>query len=257
MFNASGIVKDILNGSITYTDLLRDIHTLQQISSDAVNHNHVVNAILSMGCRLILDGDRIRAVPYDYRGSVNLPKAMNVKPDPIPALRSEPFVFLPNWEKVYARMEILVYGQDNAPITASPSRTILNLNSILTSQQRFPTMMVLVPVLELNTGTLRLLRISLVTFSQTPRELFNGQCIMRDRGARRRIAPLSVVLQSSYDPTEAIAANADSLTAMDSAYTDMGLTVEQAQMLRNLLDTRKYNPGLMQQALGRMHLTGR
>lgn len=258
MINASGIITDILNGKLTYTELLRDITTMQQLSSHAIDFNFIVNQILAMGCRLIIDGDDIRAVPVDVRTYPNPPQFMRTRPvENLPYIRNEPFAFLPNWDKVYARLEIMLIGKGTQPMTTAPFREVLSMKSIFHNSNRvIPSQMVCFPVMCLLDGSIKLVRLSLHNFSKTSPHVLNGiPCIIRGKASRKMIVAPSLVLDKTFDPNESLNGAYAALAQLESDYIQPNeLSIEQAQLLRNLLDTRKRDASAIQHRMAAIHL---
>jgi len=259
MINASGIIKDILNGSLTYTELLRDVSTMQQLSSNVVDFNFIVNQFLAMGCRLILENEMVRVIPHDAKVHPSPPDFMRIRPsEALPLVRNEPFSFIPNWDKVYARLEIMLQGKGPQPMTTAPFREVLSMNSIfLNSNRVVPSQMVCFPVLCLLDGSIKLVRMSLHNFSKTPRDVMNGMpCIIRGKSARKQIVKPTILIEQSFNPADAVAANAIALALLDADYKVPNVvTIEQAQLLRNLLDSRKRDATAIQSRMAAVHLT--
>lgn len=257
MINASGIIKDILNGKLTYTELLRDVTTMQQLSSNVVDFNFIVNQFLAMGCRLILNGENVQVVPNDAKIHPTPPDFMRIRPsEALPLIRSEPFAFLPNWDKVYARLEIMLQSKGPQPMTTAPFREILSMKSIFQNSNRVvPSQMVCFPVICLLDGSIKLIRMSLHNFSKTPRDVLNGApCIIRGKSSRKQIVKPTILIENTFDTAAILERNAEALAQLESDYSgDNVVTIEQAQLLRNLLDSRKRDASAIQSRMSSIH----
>lgn len=258
MINASKLVKDILGGNLSVHELIRDVETLSQFSSGSVNLNLIVNIILSMGCKLSLQDDRVITVPVDVKENVQLPDFLQLRHPYIHNIVREPFSFLKSYHTVFSRMEIMIYGKEAYPTTAVPFREVLDLRTLVENPQKrnVPSKMIFIPVLCLKTGDIKLVRISLRTLLQTPQNILNADvCIMRGKGPRRKIDAATVNVAHNCNEAEALERASAELKTLESLYSIPNVfTLEQATLLRPLLDTRSRDAEAIQQAFGSVHM---
>lgn len=262
MINASGVIRSILNGTMTLQDFLRDMESLYQFSSGSVTYNFVVNSIISMGCRIVLREDKIVAVPIESRDFPHPPSYMFIRAnEPLSYIGSEPFVFLKTMTNVFTRLEIILPQADRKFFIAAPWRAVIARSDIPLGKaliRSMPATMLTIPVKCLLTGQIKLLRISTSNYASTPIAVLESNAIIAvGKGARRKLAFPSMVINDTHDETAALAAHQ---TALDQLVTDYRvsnvMTSAQASLLRNVLDTRKREAGPMQQAMLTLHSVG-
>jgi len=260
MINASGIISQILSGKLTVHELMRDVDMLEQYSSGTTNYNFVVNVLLAMGVRIVLDDVKVLVVPVNQKIDSTLPAFMRVRKTPaLQYIRSEPFMFLPELDSVYARLEIMIHGTDLQPTIAAPFREILSHKALMSSRsENVPPMMVAVPVLCLTDGTIRLIRISLYNLVKTPRSIIESKCcILKGKASRRSVVTPSVGVTYDCNAAEAVANAGPALAQLDAEYAAPNVfTVEQAKTLRNMLDTRQRDAMAIQALMRRVSPAG-
>lgn len=255
MFNASGIVQNILSGSLTYSELLRDIATVQQMSSNAIGADYIVNMLAALGCRLSLDGEKLVPVPFDASVTVTTPNHMRAAGNDLPFIKSEPFVLLPNWQDLYARVEVMLPGKTESLLVIAFRETLNMQNAFANQGRRVPSQMVCFPVMSLNDGKVKLARMSFFSFVKSSAAfLHGGTCTIVGHHARKRIQACTAQLNHSHDPVKAMAEAEHALNALRADYQQPNtLTYEQGCMLRTLLDTRKRNAKAIQAGMGVVH----
>jgi hypothetical protein len=260
MINASGIISQILSGKLTVHELIRAVDMLEQYSSGTTNYNFVVNVLLAMGVRIVLDDVKVLVAPVNQKTDSTLPAFMRVRKTPaLQYIRSEPFMFLPELDSVFARLEIMIHGTELQPTIAAPFREILSLKALMSSRsENVPPMMVAVPVLCLTDGTIRLIRISLYNLVKTPRSVIeSGCCIMKGKASRRCVVTPSVSVTYDCNAAEAVANAGPALDQLHTEYAAPNVfTVEQAKTLRNMLDTRQRDAMAIQALMRRVSPAG-
>lgn len=260
MINASGIISQILSGKLTVHELMRDVDMLEQYSSGTTNYNFVVNVLLSMGVRIVLDDVKVLVAPVNQKVDSTLPAFLRVRKTPaLQFIRSEPFVFLPELDSVYARLEIMIHGTELQPTIAAPYREILSHKALMSARlTNVQPMMVAVPVLCLTDGTIRLIRISLYNLVKTPQSIIDGKCcILKGKASRRTVVTPSINVACDFDAREAIANATQALQSLDAEYSVANaFTIEQAHTLRNMLDTRKRDAAAIQALMRRVSPAG-
>jgi hypothetical protein len=262
MINASGVIRSILNGTITLQDFLRDMESLYQFSSGSVSYNFVVNSIISMGCRIVLRDEKIVAVPIESRDFPLPPSFMFIrKTESLPHVGSEPFAFLKTNDTAFSRLEIILPHTDKKVFIAAPWRGIISRKEIPVGNsvpRNTPATMLTIPVKCLLNGQIKLLRISASNYANTPADVLNGAAIIAlGKGARRKLVTPTMIVSDTYDETEslkAVSAEFESLTNDYSVTNTM--TLAQASLLRNVLDTRNRDAGPMQRAMRNLHTVG-
>lgn len=257
MINASGIIKQILSGNMTVHELMRDVATMEQFSSGTTNYNFVVNVLLAMGVRIVLNGNKVIVAPVDQKADTVLPAFMRVRKHPtLQHIRNEPFVFLPELDNVYGRMEIMFHGNDPQPMTGSAYHEVLSLQTILSTKwHKVPQLMVAVPVLCVTDNTIRLVRVSLFNLAtKVDRKVIeSGCCIIKGKASRRTIVTPNVAVEANVDVTAALANAVEGLAQLHDEYTQPNVfTMAEAQTLRNILDTRKRDPRAIQMLMRRV-----
>lgn len=262
MINASGVIRSILNGTITLQDFLRDMESLYQFSAGSVTYNFVVNSIISMGCRIVLREDKIVAVPLESRDFPHPPSYMFIRTnEPLPYVGSEPFAFLKTYHKVFTRLEIILPQADKKFFIAAPWRSVIARSDIPVGKaltRSMPATMLTIPVKCLLTGQIKLLRISTSNYARTPLSVLeSGAIIAVGKGARRKLAIPSMVVNDAFNETEALALNQAALEQLVTDYEVKNvMTSAQASLLRNVLDTRNREAGPMQRAMLTLHSMG-
>lgn len=258
MINASGIIKQILSGTMTVHELMRDVATMEQFSSGTTNYNFVVNVLLAMGVRVVLNGVNVTVAPVDQKVDTVLPEFMRVRKNPaLQHIRNEPFMFLPELDEVYARLEIMFHGTEAQPLTGAAYREVMSLKEIKSTSTKhsIPQMMVAIPVLCLTDSTIRLVRVSLFNLTtKIERSVIEGKCcIVKGKASRRTIVTPSMAFDSSVSPEQAIANAQAGLKQVHDEYTQPNVfTAAQAQTLRNILDTRTRDPQAIQALMRRV-----
>lgn len=260
MINASGIIHQILSGKMTVHELMRDVMTLEQLSSGTTNYNFVVNVLLAMGVRIVLNDEKVLVAPVNQKTDSVLPAFMRVRKTPaLQYIRSEPFAFLPELDSVYTRLEIMIHGTEQQPTIAAPFREILSLKSLMSARSdNVPPMMVAVPVLCLTDGSIRLIRISLYNLVKTPRSVIEGKCcILKGKASRRVVVTPSISVSCDFSADAALEGAQDALAQMALDYNGPNVfTVEQAKTLRNILDTRQRDAMAIQALMRRVSPAG-
>jgi len=254
MFNASGIVQNILNGSITYTELLRDISTVQQMTSNAIGPDYFVNVLAALGCRMTLDGDKIVTVPFEAHASVTTPIQMRAAGPDLPFIKAEPFVMLPNWQDIFARVEILLPEQ----LTVVAYREVLTMQKALTMGTRqVPSQMVCFPVMCLKDGKVKLVRMAYFSLVKSAAALMNDNaCTITGHHSRKRIQVCTSTLVHGFNAEQAFEEARPAIEALRAEYEQANvLTYQQACALRSLLDTRKREAKAIQSSVSAMHAT--
>lgn len=262
MINASGVVRSILNGTITLQDFLRDMESLYQFSAGSVTYNFVVNSIISMGCRIVLREDKIVAVPLESRDFPHPPSYMFIRTnEPLPYVGSEPFTFLKTNNTVFTRLEIILPQADKKFFIAAPWRAVMSRADIPVGKaltRSMPATMLTIPVKCLLTGQIKLLRISTSNYARTPLNVLESNAIIAvGKGARRKLTIPSMVVNDTFDETASLAVHQNALDQLTSDYTVTNvMSAAQASLLRNVLDTRNREAGPMQRAMLTLHSTG-
>uniref|UniRef100_A0AB39CE83 Uncharacterized protein n=1 Tax=Pseudomonas phage HRDY3 TaxID=3236930 RepID=A0AB39CE83_9VIRU len=252
MFNASGIVQNILNGSLTYTDLLRDINTVQQTTSNSIGADYFVNLLAAMGCRMTLDGDKIVTVPFEAHASVVTPVHMRAATPDLQFVKAEPFVMLPSQQEIFARVEILLPEQ----LTVVAFREVLPLSKALAiGTRQVPSQMVCFPVMSLKDGKVKLVRMSYFSFVKSAAALTQSNaCTIIGHHSRKRIQPCTANLNHSFDVEQATIEAQTALEALRAEYEQANtLNYAQACTLRSLLDTRKREAKAIQTSVSAMN----
>ena len=259
MINASGVIRNILNGTITLKDFVRDMEAMYQFSSGAVTYNFVVNSILSMGCRIVLKDDNVVALPLESPELPLPPPYMFIRTnEPIPHIGAEPFAFLKTMTKVFTRLEIVVPQSPTKNFVAAPWRAVIERNDVPTHKgatRHAPPQMLNIPVLCLLSGRIKLLRISSTNYAETPANVLNGTALIAvGKGARRKLTIPSMVVNNIYDEVEALKQVESALVQINADYAvENVVTLPQASLLRNTLDIRNRDAKAMQRALLTLH----
>jgi len=252
MFNASGIVHNILNGSITHTELLRDISTVQQMTSNAIGPDYFVNVLASMGSRLTFVDGALATVPFDTHATITTPEFMRAATIDLQYVKTEPFLILPNWQEIFARVEILLPEM----VTLIAYREVMSVQQVHANQGRAITsQMICFPVLSLKDGKIKLVRMSYFSFVKSVANVMaGGVCTIIGHHTRKRIQPCTANLNHSFDVDQALAEAAPALEALRAEYSQPNpMTYEQAYMLRTLLDTRKRDARAMQARISQLN----
>ena len=262
MINASGVIRSILNGTTTLKDFLRDMESLYQFSAGSVTYNFVVNSVISMGCRIVLRDDKIVAVPIESRDFPHPPSHMFIRTnEPLPYVGTEPFAFLKIDTRVFTRLEIILPKADKKFFIAAPWRDIISRSDIPVGKalsRSTPATMLTIPVKCLLSGKIKLLRISASNYASTAPDVLNAKAIIAvGKGARRKLTVPSMVVNDPYSETEALEAHKDALALLTADYAVTNtMTVAQASLLRNVLDTRNREAAPMQRAMLTLHSVG-
>lgn len=262
MINASGVIRNILNGTITLKDFVRDMEAMYQFSSGAMTYNFVVNSILSMGCRIALrDDDRVVALPLESPDLPLPPSYMFIRShEPLPFIGAEPFAFLKTMTKAFTRLEIVLPLSPAKNFVASPWRAVIERSDVPTHKgaaRHAPPQMLSIPVLCLLTGKIKLLRISSTNYAATPANVLNGDVLIAvGKAARRKLTAPSMVVSNTYDEVEALARVHTELNQITADYDLVNVvTLQQASLLRNTLDIRNRDAKAMQRAILTLHST--
>ena len=252
MFNASGIVQNILSGKLTYTEVLRDITTVQQMSSNAIGPDYFVNVLAAMGVRLTLDGEKLVTTTFDAHASITSPISMRAASHDLPLIKNEPFVMLPGHRELYARVEIIVPES----LTLVVYREVLDIHQAFHTQRKaYPSQMVCFPVMSLTDGKVKLVRMSHFGFAKSSAAFLDGApATVSGHQARKRIHSNGTNLVHSFDLEQA---SIEATKAMEPIKADFAqantLTYEQGCMLRTLLDTRRRNARSIQARASTLH----
>lgn len=254
MFNASGIVQNILNGSITYTELLRDISTVQQTTSNAIGPDYFVNLLAAMGNRLTFVNGDLASVPFDSHVSIATPEFMRAASIDLSFIKTEPFQLLPGWQELFARVEILL-PETMTIVAYRETYSMKNLAAQANQNRHVPSQMVCFPAMSLKDGKVKLVRMSLFSFVKSAAAILaGGACTIVGHHTRKRVQPCTATLSHSFDIEQAAIEAAPALEALRAEYAQPNqLTYEQGCMLRTLLDTRKRDAAAMQARVSQLN----
>lgn len=260
MINASGVIRSILNGTITLKDFVRDMESLYQFSAGAVTYNFVVNSILSMGCRIVLNHDsRVIAVPIEAQDLPTPPSFMFIRTsEPMSYIGIEPFAFLRSYTKVFSRVEALIPMSPTKNFMAAPWRAVIERKDIPAHKgatRSAPPQMLSIPVLCLLSGKIKLLRISSTNYAETPANVLNGAALIAvGKAARRKLTAPTVGVSNDFNEAESLANVQAALNQIENDYNvENQLTAVQASLMRNALDIRNRDARAMQRALLTLH----
>ena len=260
MINASGVIRSILNGTITLKDFVRDMESLYQFSSGAVTYNFVVNSILSMGCRIVINHEsHVVAVPLEALDLPSPPSFMFIRTsEPIPFVGIEPFAFLKTYTQVFGRVEAVIPTSPTRNFMAATWRAVMERKDIPTHKgatRSIPPLMLSIPVLCLLSGKIKLLRISSTNYSQTPASVLNGEALIAvGKAARRKLTAPTVGVANEFNEADSLALVQTALDQVAKDYTvENPLTATQAGLMRNALDIRNRDARAMQRAMLTLH----
>lgn len=260
MINASGVIRNILNGTITLKDFVRDMESLYQFSSGAVTYNFVVNTILSMGCRIVLNHDsRVVAVPLEALDLPTPPSFMFIRTsEPLPYIGTEPFALLKTYTKVFSRVEAIIPVSPTKNFMAAPWRAVIERKDIPAHKgatRSAPPQMLSIPVLCLLSGKIKLLRISSTNYAETPASVLNSAALIANgKAARRKLTAPTVSVSNDFNEAESLANVQAALAQIEADYNvENQLTAVQASLMRNALDIRNRDARAMQRALLTLH----
>ncbi|AFH14686.1 hypothetical protein LU11_gp155 [Pseudomonas phage Lu11] len=255
MFNASGIVQNALNG-IHYRDFLRDLTIAQQMSDNQLSPAYVSNIVAAMGCRLTLEKETIKAVPFHDTTPANVPSYMGSNPrlSVLPYINANPFVILPEWNTLYSRLEVAL--SSNSPAPAIVYRDIWQMSKARKlSLLNAPAQMICFPVMCLTDGNVKQVRLSFYNFIKTPAAFFNGApCVISGQRLNKRIFAVGANVEHSFDGNAAKEDARAILAELHSEYAQPNhITEAQGYLMRALLDVRKRNADHIQDVMVSIH----